>query len=91
MQKLYVIFDLVAEAFLPPIMVNRSDAPLIRHFYDLLANPDSFFSRHPNDYDLRCIGRIDDEGSIDAFGTPVIVTTGYIWSASNSPKDAPNA
>lgn len=54
-QGLYSIYDVKAEVYFPPFVAGRVGEAL-RIFEDLLSDPQSRLSRHPNDYRLFAIG-----------------------------------
>lgn len=85
MQKLYIIWDRVAEAFIGGIILQRSDAPVVRMFNELLADPQTQLAKHPADYDLRFVGTIDDDGSVIGAGH-VVISTGQAWVTSQEPQ-----
>jgi len=86
MQRIYIIFDKAAENFVGRLITAKADAPVVRDFYDLCASPDNIISRHPQDYDLRQVGTIDDFGLIDSLGDFRIVTSGEVWLATQDTK-----
>lgn len=83
MRKLiYAVYDNVAGCIIGGLITETTDAPAIRAFYDAL-NPknNTILSQHPGDYDLRCLGNIDDQGDIEGILTTRIVTTGEAYLA----------
>ena len=57
--KMYAIFDVKAEAYLPPWFLP-TDGMALRAFADCVNDGDHNFGRHPNDYSLFCIGSFED-------------------------------
>lgn len=58
---LYVIFDKVANAVAGPVMTYAHDAVATRAFMDIAGNKDSSLYQHVEDYDLLCVGVLDEE------------------------------
>lgn len=85
MKNLYIIYDNVGEAFVGRILVFAHDAPAIRDFYDILADPNpNPLNRHPDNYELRCIGAITDDGQLVTDAGSRTVTTGTLWLAAQT-------
>lgn len=82
-EHLYVVFDRVANARTGGVVVARNDASVTRSFHDLLARDDGFRA-HAGDYELRCVGSLDDLGNVVAI-PPVTVATGAQWAATQRP------
>lgn len=57
--SLYSVFDIKMEKFYPPY-ASENDAVGDRHFMELLTDPKSMLSRHPEDYRLFRIGEFDE-------------------------------
>lgn len=83
LEYLYVVFDRVANGRTGGMVVARNDASVTRSFHDLLSRDDGFRS-HAGDYELRCVGSLDDLGNVVAH-TPVVVATGAQWAAMQRP------
>lgn len=81
MRRLYIIYDRVAETFVGPIIVDRADAPVVRSFHDVLADPKTSLGQHPGDYDVRCIAQITDVGQVLPLEHTTIAT-GSAWQIS---------
>lgn len=83
LKTIFTIYDNVAQETVGPLMVSRHEAPIIREFYDLLASPTpNLVNKHPDDFELREIGEIDEEGGVQARKMRV-VATGAVWAAIN--------
>lgn len=79
-ESIYTLYDRVALARTGGVVLNRSDAAVIRMFNDLMES-DERFSNHADDYEIRKIGLIDEQGNI----TPclaITVASGAQWRAS---------
>lgn len=57
--KVFSIRDIKAEVFLPPFCIPSTKAA-IRFFGDLLKDPNSVYSKHPEDYSLYELGVYSD-------------------------------
>lgn len=91
-ESVFTLYDRVALARTGNLVTGRSDAAIIRMFNDLLAS-DERMGKHADDYEIRCIGAVDEEGNLVAIN-PRTVATGSQWRASQVPalvKDAANA
>lgn len=69
------IHDTKAEAWLNPLFF-QSEAQAIRSFSDAVNDPNSEFSKHPEDYNLFVLGLFDQRtGELEA-SAPVHLITG---------------
>lgn len=57
--KIFVIFDSKAAAYLPPFFMPNA-AMAMRSVGDMVNDPTSMFGKHPKDYSLFCAGSFDD-------------------------------
>jgi len=60
--NLYVVYDLVAQAVQGGVHCFPADAVAIRFFRDVMDAPDTSLNKHPEDYDLLCVGSLSSEG-----------------------------
>ena len=60
--NLYVVFDRVAESVQGGVHCFPHDAVAVRFFRDVMDAPDTSLSKHPADYDLLCLGSLDNDG-----------------------------
>ena len=68
--KIFSIFDAKAEAFNTPFFFNMT-GQATRAFQDLVADPQSAISKHPEDYTLFEIGEFDtDTANVTPLPTP---------------------
>lgn len=85
MRNMYCVYDLKSEAIAGGIILERLDAPAIRAFHDALdPKHATVLSSHPADFQLICLGSVDDSGQIvvnPSWLTPV--ATGAQWAAAN--------
>lgn len=75
MYKIYAIRDSKMEAFNRPFVLP-ADGAAIRAFQDEINNKDSELSKHPEDYDLYCVGLWDEETGIISEGKTDRIATG---------------
>lgn len=75
---MYIIYDLVAEAFVGMIILERHPGPACRTFVQLLGDKGTLPGQHPKDYDLVRVGYIEDSGVVIATD-PQTVMTGAAW------------
>lgn len=90
MKLLYGIRDRVAMAMTGGhVHVFGHDTVAIRFFHDVCSAPDTIISRHIDDFELVCLGTMEDDGSLgpdtktndfESF-VPRIVMTGTAWKA----------
>lgn len=78
MKRLYQVYDLVAATIIGGMIQEVNDAPAIRAFGDALGTKDSILAAHPEDYELRYLGTIDDHGFITDTG-PDTIFKGSTW------------
>lgn len=80
MKTVYTIFDRTANDTVGgpfALTVFRTDEQAIRFMYDNYTQPNSALSAHPDDYELRALGYIDDFGKITVPNeAPVVIITG---------------
>lgn len=82
MTGVFCIRDLKAGAVVSGLMLCRHDAVAVRAFVDVLGNPETIVSKHPEDFDLVLVGTFDEE-SCELVGSPVtVVLTGGAWAAA---------
>lgn len=91
MKNVYCLYDIVADGWTGQLVTDRADAPVIRMFHDLLADPKMGIGKHANDYEMRCIGSIDDSGELLGHKVVRTVATGAQWLASQTPSLANEA
>lgn len=83
MKRLYAILDTAAAMIIGGVHVFPNDAPAIRFFGDLVADPQTMMGRHPKDHQLLCIASLDEEdGSLLTEGFPQVVITGDAMKAA---------
>lgn len=85
---IFALFDNVAACQAGPLITERAAAPAIRAFHDALAQPNTMPGRFPTNYDLKCLGTVDDESMQIEAQTPVLtVARGQEWlDAQNSAR-----
>lgn len=58
--KIFSVYDSKVEAYLQPFF-SPSNGAALRAFTDIVNDPNSQFSKHPEDYTLFVIGEYNDE------------------------------
>lgn len=81
MKDIYALYDSVAGCWVGQLLVDRSAAPIVRSFHDLLRDDKSVPGQHPDDYSIIRVGRISDDGVIEV--SPIeVIATGTQWKAA---------
>lgn len=78
--RMYQTYDVVSRSCVGMIFVERADQPAIRAFQMGCENPESMMGKYPKDYELLCIGEIDDSSGEILLGGgdfPQRVVTGF--------------
>lgn len=85
MKSIYSVYDLKSESLIGGLITERLDAPAIRAFHDALdPKNNSILAAHPADFQLMCLGTIEDDGRIFISPDgPTVVATGAQWAAAN--------
>lgn len=88
-KNLYAVHDTVSDTIISGIIMEVSDPPAIRAFYDGLKARGSSLAEHPADYNLLLLGNIDTNTgvTIGAPTGPIIVATGSGWLATQQVKE----
>lgn len=74
-KNIYAVYDSVSQTIISALILEASDAPAIRAFYDALRNQGSALAQHPADYDLMLLGSLDmDTGTVYQESTKTIAT-----------------
>lgn len=60
--NIYVVYDLVAQSVQGGVHCFPHDAVAIRFFRDVMDASDTSLNKHPEDYDLLCVGSLNSEG-----------------------------
>lgn len=82
--RLYIIYDLVAQMLFGAIIRVSNDEVARRSFHDALAAKDSPFANHQGDYVLLYIGDIDEQtGIITPTDNRHPVASGKDWLDAN--------
>lgn len=82
MERIYVLYDRVSDVRIGVPMALPSDGAARRMFGDVQRDAESQLSRHPDDYELWCVGEFVGACEIRAFppqflerGAPRVVTS----------------
>jgi hypothetical protein len=60
-ENIYCLYDKKSQIALKPFLVHRNDVAPLRETQDVVANKDTVIHKHPQDFDLICVGEIDLE------------------------------
>lgn len=82
--RLYQLYDLVAENAAGPIMSEKRDGPAIRAFTAVLADPKTLPGQYPDHFALLFLGEQDDQSSEITAIKPIPVLTGAAWLAAKA-------
>lgn len=86
MRRLYAVLDTVADAIVGGLLMFPHDAPAVRFFGDLCADPQTGVSRHVEDHSLVCLGAITDENQLVSLDREVVIS-GSQWLAAQPKED----
>ena len=79
-KNIYAVRDSVSSSIVSALIIEASDAPAIRAFYDALRTEGTMLAQHPADYDLLCVATFNtDTGEIDPLIVTKTVATGSGW------------
>lgn len=87
-KQIYAIYDNVSEMIIGGLQLHAHAAPAIRTFGDIAVMQDSQIGRHPNDFDLICLGTLNDDNTITS--QHGIVLSGATWAAAQTPRQEQN-
>lgn len=59
---LYVIYDTTAQDIIGLVQLHKHDTVATRMFQDIYNMEGSSLAKHPDDYELVCIGTLSDDG-----------------------------
>lgn len=95
-RRLYVVYDIVGEAPVGPIMQYKHDAQAMRAFGDVCADKEGLVGSHPADFDLRLIGELQEEGPMLHLLPPagrkkepapfIVLYSGALWLEAQSAR-----
>jgi hypothetical protein len=85
-KNLYSIFDKKSEIYAPPF-IELTDGTAIRACTDLLTNPNTPFSKYPEDYTLVKIGSWDEFAGIPTADTPPEIVIDLITLSEATKKE----
>ena len=91
MRRLYAIRDRLAEEVISmqmyALMAFRTDEQAARYFADAVNDTTSMLAKHPADYELIFVGKLQDNGTIIPETEPRIMITGDALLAVQQPVD----
>lgn len=82
-RKLYAVYDRKAECLIGPVIAEAADAAAARTFIDALKDVNAL-GRHAEDYDLLCLGTLDEKGRIEQTANLATILSGELWTLSNN-------
>ncbi|WNK14161.1 MAG: nonstructural protein [Microvirus sp.] len=78
-KNIYTVRDNVSQELVGGLIMEPSDPPAMRAFYDALRTKNSLLAEHPADFDLLKIGTIDTTtGELEADNV-LTIATGNGW------------
>ena len=84
-QNLYGLYDKVAKSLIGGVHLLPHDAVAVRAMRDTMSNPQTDLARHPDDFELLCLGAVDMEtGEIRVPEFREVVMSGSLLSAMGS-------
>lgn len=86
MKNIYAILDTLAATIVGGLHLFAHDAPAVRFFSDIAADPQTMIGRHPDDHSLICLGVLDEStNTITPYdnGNRVVIT-GAAWKAAQA-------
>lgn len=77
---IYLIWDTKAQARFGGVMLTPNDIAAVRGFVDICndKDPRNFLKRHPEDFELRKVGYLDDTGLIRPWNDETDPTCSYV-------------
>lgn len=86
--SIYAVYDTVTQDLAGGLFLYKHPAAAIRSFRDGLTDKQSALSRHPADFELHCLGHLDENSNIHGDHS-VIITGATLMNAIR--EDEPNA
>lgn len=83
--RIYAIVDKKADDIIGGLALHKHEAAAVRSFTDVASSDKTMINRHPEDYELVCLGGITENHTIIATERPIVVLTGAAWAASLPP------
>lgn len=87
MKRIYAIIDTKADALIGGLQLHAHEAAAVRTFGDVAADPQTMLARHPDDFELVCLGKLNDDHTITAMEQHLVIITGAAWKAAQSRED----
>lgn len=85
---IYIVWDIVAHDTVTGLLVYNHHAAAIRAFVDGLKDQRGPLAKHPADFELRLVGELTTDGTINALDQYEVVLSGSTWLASTQPQEA---
>lgn len=86
--KIYVIHDVVSDAFMSPFY-SPQDGSAVRAVVTQLRDPNSMLAQHPADYSLYRIGEFDDQLGVITAVDPIHLVgrvSSFLYAALDRPE-----
>lgn len=85
MRSMYMVYDVKSRSTVGGIILESRDAPAIRAFHDALQpKNNTVLSEHPEDFQLLCVGVVDEQGQVIAAQEPAVIANGAQWAAATA-------
>ncbi|WNK13052.1 MAG: nonstructural protein [Microvirus sp.] len=78
-KNIYAVRDTVAATLIGGLIMESTDAPAIRAFYDALRTPGNLLSEHPADFVMVQLGNINLETGDLREQNVIVIATGNGW------------
>jgi len=85
--RIYAIVDKKADAIIAGLHLHKHEAAAVRMFTDVANDDRSMLHRHPDDFELVCIGGLTEQNTIIAMERPIVIITGSAWKAAQKPEE----
>lgn len=78
---IYAIVDVAAGTIIGGLQVYRHAAAAVRVFNDIAAAEGTAINKHPEDYHMLYLGKLNDDFTIAGIKDPEVVISGRAWKA----------
>lgn len=84
--RVYAILDKVADALTGGLQLHKHEAAAVRVFVDIANDPQTTIAHHPEDFELVCLGQLNEDHTLTAMARPLVILTGAAWKAAQTPR-----
>lgn len=81
---IYAIYDTVGGIYVGGLQLHKHPAAASRVFDDLARDKQTIVGKHPQDFELRMLGVLEDDQTLAGCEQPVVILTGIQWAALNA-------